>query len=314
MAAINVLDTGGYREALDNLGNAFKQQGLNGNVSADNRSAYGTQLQHVGDQFQGLFESLVGRAPTVDEVNGFYRNEIMPNASTFSDPSYQANLTNYVANNYQGAAKDYANQQLQSQVGQAQTLADQARAQGNTAINATESSLLDYQQRLFDKLRPNLITSLSAQGLLDTGGLNQAMAGSQADLANSVQPFLAQQRLANEQNANQIAFAGASAPLAYQQSLAMNQLPYLQATGQHAADQSYNTFLTNLNFQNQAALQHNAAQNQQGLQPSFLRTLGQSFGTSLGNSAGQWFSPNPGGSSGGGSGTSGPMAMKALFA
>lgn len=274
----------------------------------DTFDAYTGQVNQLGSQFSNSFQNLVGRAPTQDELNKFVTDYVIPHTNDLAQPGSMIRqnpstyLNDFVGNTFQGAAKDYATQQLTDQQGQANFLADQYRQQGNQSINQTQQSLLDFQSQLFDKLRPNLITSLQSQGLLDTGGLNQAMAGAQKDLANSASGYLMDARLQNENAANQIAFAGASAPFQYKQNNIMNQVPYMQQQGQQAMSNGYNNFLTNMNYQNQLGLMAQQNKYQEGMQPSFLRTLGQSFAGSLGQAGGQWFSPNPsgqGGSSGG---------------
>lgn len=289
-------------------------------LTGQNRSDYADQMLNYRNMFSSSFKNLVGRDPTSAELDQFTNQYLVPNAADLHEKGSAkvqdpyTYLNQFISNNFQGAAKDYATQQLTQQQGQANDLANLFRTQGQQALNTTENSLLDYQQKLFEKLRPQLLTSLQSQGLLDTGGLNTAVAGAQKDLANSVQPWLAQQQLQNEQQANAIAFSGASAPLQYQQSNILNSVPYLQSTGQQAMNQGYNTFLTNLNFQNQLALQNNAARLQADAQPSFLRTLGQGFagnlGGSLGYGLGAW--TNPAAFSSGSGGTSGAAGLMHL--
>lgn len=291
--AIDSTQLASFNDVLSALGKS-----LPGATSA-NYQAFTDQTNQNMGQFVSQFTNLVGRAPTDSEKNAFLTNFVVPNVQALRTPGSSLNndirnqIVQYVSDNGQQAAQDTATQKLQALQGQNNDLANLFRTQGNQAINDTEQSLLDYQSKLIEKIRPSLITSLAAQGLLDTGGLNQAVAGAQADLANSAQPFLAQARLNNENAANQIAFSGAAAPAAYQTAAIQNQLPYLQAQGQNAVSSNYNTFLTNLNFQNQMALQHQAAQDQQGLQPGFGRSFLTSFGSSLGTNLGDNFNgPN----------------------
>lgn len=275
--------------------------------NAQDAKNYTGLVNSAASQFASQFENLVGRAPTQDETNKFYTNFIIPHSndigssygSTFNQ-QIDSNINQFVGENYQKAAQDYATQQLQGQQDQANSLADLFRTQGNQAISDTESSLLDYQSQLFDRLRPNLLTSLKAQGLLDTGGLNEALAGQQGDLANSAANYVAQLKLQNDQQANNIAFSGASAPYQYQQSQIMNQPGQLQAAGQNALGITTNTLMDNLNYQHQLGLIQAQTNAQSSLQPSFLRTLGQSFGNSMGSSLGSWFGPGAGQSSQGG--------------
>ncbi len=273
--------------------------------------AYGNELSHAGDVFTSSFTNMVGRAPNSAELQQFYSQWAAQNKAV-TNPGNDLQLTNgvqqFVGNNFSGAAKDYATQQLQDQQGQANSLADLFRTQGNNAISGTEQSLLDYQSKLFDRLRPNLITSLKSQGLLDTGGLNEAVAGIQGDLANNASSYIAGLKYQNEQGANQIAFGGAAAPYQFQQQQITGQPDFLNAVGGGATSFNNNTFMSNLDFQHQMALAHQQAQDQRGLQPSFLRTLGQSTANGIGSNLTQWL--GPGAYSGGGkSGAAGLGAM-----
>lgn len=299
------------------------------NAVANNGASYGIPggthavvdtLDSAISTFQNLFQNFVGRAPTADEVNK-YLSENAPSTITGSASSgpqgssyIRNNTASYIGDTFQQAANDTANQKLQAQQGQANDLASLFRTQGQQAISDTEQNLMDYQSKLFEKLRPNLITSLDSQGLLDTGGLNQALAGAQQNLADSAQGYLINANLNNDNAANQIAFGGASAPYYFQQNQIMNQPNNLLQAGQGALNTNNNTYLTNLNAINQAGLmQQQKAIAGQAPQPSFLQSLGNSFASSVGNSAGQWFGPGAYSSSAGGaSGASGLGSM--LFA
>ncbi len=259
-----------------------------------NHAAYGKELSHAGDVFSSQFQNMVGRAPNQDEINQFYSQWAAQNKGVTNpgnDLQLGAGVQQFVGSNFHKAAQDYATQQLQDQQGQANSLSDLFRSQGNAAISDTEQSLLDYQSKLFDKLRPNLITSLKSQGLLDTGGMNEAMAGVQGDLANNASQYIAGLKLQNDQGANQIAFSGAAAPYQFQQQQIMGAPSFSDQTGAGATAFNNNTFMSNLDFQHQMALQHAQAQNQQGLMPSFLRTFGQSSANGLGSNLTQWTGP-----------------------
>jgi len=245
------------------------------------------------ESFKSQFENLVGRAPTQDEISKFTSNYIAPNLSHLTDANSlqrqnpDSYVQQFVGNNFHKAAQDYATQQLQDQQTQANSLADLFRTQGNSAIDATQQSLLDYQSKLFDRLRPNLLTSLKSQGLLDTGGLNEAVAGVQGDLANNASNYIAGLKFNNEQGANQIAFGGASAPYLYKQSQITGQPDYLSGSSNGATNFNNSTFMSNLDYGHQLGLIQAQANAQAGLQPSFLRTFGQSFANQAGNQAAQ---------------------------
>ncbi len=276
-------DTQSYKDAYGRIiGNNRPEGGTwdQGNTSS--------KLSQYGDTFANLFQTLVGRAPGEQEFGQFF-GQVVPDVLQGAGLSGTSNteLNNltreFIGNTFQQQAQDVAGQKLQAQQGEANRLADLFRTQGRQAISDTESGLLDYQQKLFERLRPNLITSLQAQGLLNTGGLNQAVAGAQADIGTAAQGALMDARLQNEQQANAIAYGGQAAPYQYQQGNIMNSVPYLQQQAQGGLQNNFQTMMSNLNFQNQMALQNNAARLQQEMQPSFLRTFGQTAASSLGS-------------------------------
>lgn len=246
------------------------------------------RLNTLGDQFSSMFENYVGRAPTQDELNKFYTQSagnIIGSAPGTQIENDAVNVRNqvgtFIGDTYQKAANEYAQQQLANQQGQANQLADLFRTQGRQAISDTEAGLLDYQQRLFERLRPNLITSLQSQGLLNTGGLNEALAGAQQDLATSAQGALMDARLNNENQANAIAYGGAAAPYLFQQQQITNQPNFLQQAGADALNRAFQTYTQNLNYQQQLGLAAFQNKLQQSSKPSFLSSLGQGFAQNL---------------------------------
>lgn len=290
---------GGFQSAYQKL---WEQAvGLNSD-SATARQQIAGRLSDVGNQFKSLFQTLVGRSATDDELNKFYSESggnIIANSPLGRSETDSLNVRNqigtYVGDTFQNEANSYAEQQLQGQQGEANRLADLFRSQGRQAISDTEAGLLDYQQRLFERLRPNLITSLQAQGLLNTGALNESLAGAAQDLGTAAQGSLLDARLQNENQANAIAYGGQAAPYLFKQGQITAQPDYLRGQSTDALNRAFQTYTQNLNFAQQSALANQQAKLQRGLQPSFLNTLGQSFATQLGKSGGQWFSPNPSG-------------------
>jgi hypothetical protein len=274
------------------------------------RQMIGTRLNTATDQFKSSFSNLVGRDPTQDEINQFLSQSAgslitSSNGGTGRSENDQQSILNqinqFVGQNFHKAAQDYATQQLQDQQGQWQGLADTARSQGNDAINNVQSSLLDYQSKLFDRLRPNLLTSLKAQGLLDTGGLNEAEAGVQGDLANNASQYIAGLKYQNETNANNISLGGKAAPIQFAQSNATGQPDYLTGVSNGAMGFNNGTYMDNLNYQHQLGLIGAQTSAQASLQPSFMRTLGQSFasnfGSTVGSNVGNQIVPSGGGKS-----------------
>lgn len=249
------------------------------------------ELKYRQSLFSDLFRNLVGRDPSDTEAGQMF-DSVAPGQGLATHDAYtQSQLRDitgqFINDRFQRQAEEQARLELEGQKVEATRLSDLFRQQGNTTATTLEGQLQDFVQRTFEKVRPNLITSLQAQGLLNTGGLNQALSGSLQDLSSEAQDQVNQYRLGVEDQANQIKFGGEAAPYQFQQAQAMNRLPYLQSMGQSAIDRMFQQRLTDQNFQNQLALQTNAARLQRSMQPSFLRTMGQNFAASFGSNAAQ---------------------------
>lgn len=292
---------------------------------------YEQRLRGFDTQFRTEFERLVGRNPGADEAAKMYETVFMPNLGAFNDPnSYQYQrfgdqVRSEVSNLFQPQVEQNVSTQLQQQQGEANRLADLFRTQGNEAINGVEQSLLGYQQKLFERLRPNLITSLQAQGLLNTGGLNQALAGQQADLANEAGQQVADLRFQNEQGANEIAFSGAAAPYEFQRGQTLSRLPQAQAFAEGAMNRLFSQQSADQAFRNQLELMNRQQQIQREGRKSLSRIFGESLMTNLGqhvggnsysggsynyNAGGEGGSGGGSSASGGGSSGAGSMAGK----
>jgi hypothetical protein len=260
------------------------------------------ELKRRDTTFKNMFTQLVGRAPDEGELRTMFSQIAPGNAFATSSPDDQNKfrdiVSQFIGDNYQKQAQDVTNQQLQGQQGEANRLADLFRTQGRQAISDTESGLLDYQNRLFEKLRPNLITSLQTQGLLNTGGLNEAMAGAQGDLALASQDSLMNARLQNEQQANAIAYSGAAAPYQFQMGQITNGVPYMQQQAQQSMSNLYQQRLVDQQYQDNLALMNR----QQQIQGDSQKSLARIFGENYAASSGQHFM---GGGSGGGTGGGG---------
>lgn len=265
---------------------------VNSNMSGGLEPRLASQLQNYGQQFKTFFENYVGRTPTQDEASQFFKQGVQPNLAQITTPGSNISenfgdfTKQFIADNYLRAAQDYAAQQLQSQQDEANRLSGVFRNQGRQAISDTEARLKEYQTGLFEKLRPQLLTSLQAQGLLNTGGLNEAFGGAAKALANETSNYLTDANLQNEMAANQIAFSGASAPYEFARNAIISRPDFLQTQGQAALNRNHNNFLKSLDFRNQIALQNNAARLQADMQPGLLGRLGQNFVSSFGQSAG----------------------------
>jgi hypothetical protein len=254
------------------------------------------QLAQYGQVFVNNFRDLVGRDPTPQEADQFYLNVVAPQGS-FPGGAYPGlqelsdRTKSFISDTFKPQAEEVANQKIIDQKSVASRLADVFITQGNKALSDTEDQLQDYQSRLFEKLRPQLMTSLQAQGLLNTGALNDAFAGAAKDLSDASQQYLIDQKLQNENQANAIAFGGESAPYQFNQSSILNSVPNLMNAGQSALDRAFNTRSNELAYNYNLGLQDNAAKLQDALQPSFGRTLTQSLATSLGSNLGKFGDP-----------------------
>lgn len=243
------------------------------------------ELTGYAGTFSKLFRQLVGRDPNVEETGQFYQTVVAPQGS-FPGGGFagmqelQDRTKSFVADNFQRTAEEQALLELQNQQGQANQLSQMFRTQGRQAISDTESRLQDYQTRLFEKLRPQLLTSLQTQGLLNTGGLNEAFAGAAKDLASESSNYLSDAYLQNEQAANAIAFGGASAPYELARQQAMNRVGYMQGQGESALNRAFQTRSQEMDFNNKLRLLQEQNRLQAENQPSFLKQLG---GQILGN-------------------------------
>jgi hypothetical protein len=282
-------DDGGYLNAYNDILSKYRSKDQQYNNTTLKEHA-NQELETAGSTFATNFRNMVGRDPNAAEASQFFEQMVRPNVHLLEDgKNLELNdaVTSFVSQNYQKQANDYVNQQLQAQQSEASRLGELSRTQGRQAINSTEQSLMDYQNRLFEKLRPQLLTSLQSQGLLNTGGLNEAFAGAAGDLAASSQQYLADANLQNEQAANAIAFSGASAPYQYQQNNLLNQVPQMQQSGQNALNRSFQTYTDNLNFGRQQDLMRLQSKLASDAQPGLLGRLGQNFVSNFGSSAGQ---------------------------
>ncbi len=300
-----------YRGSGTQGGDALQQALARGGKSFE---TYLPQVSGYVDDFAAQFKQLVGREPNANETSSYIGNVLA--GSGFDAFTNNRGLElqqlgqNFIGTRYADEADYFTQQKLQGQQAESARLSDLFRQQGNQAINDTEASLLEYQNKLFERLRPNLITSLQSQGLLNSGGLNQAVAGAQSDLATAGAEELRGLRFANEQGANQIAFAGQAAPYEFAQQQIMNRPLNLQNAAQTGLQNAYGTFMNQLNFQNQQSLMNQQYQLNQmlrgGGKGGFFNQLGSalapSLGSALGTSLGAWALPQ---SSGGGKTTQG---------
>lgn len=259
------------------------------NASGKGRAQASQDIQSYATTFQQMFNSFVGRDPTAQEYDQFLQNVVVndqPWAKTLDANQLRQETQGLLSQFYTGAAQETAQKKLQDQSQAAVASGspfDVWQQSYTKSLGDVENSLMDFQSRLFEKLRPNLLTSLKAQGLLDTGALNTAFAGAANDLTSNVQNYMAQAR---NQAATDIAnrrYDITSQPTNYALQNAFNTVPNLTASGQQALQNVYgnmvNTNMANLNYQNQLDLYNR----QQSDQPSLLAQYG---GQILGGTAG----------------------------
>ncbi len=247
------------------------------------------EIQAYATTFQQMFNSAVGRDPTAQEYDQFFGN-VVQNDQPWSKPLDQTQLrqetSGLLSQFYQGEAQKTAEQKLKDASAAAVAPGSafdtwQQAYQGS--LNDVEKSLTDFQTRLFEKIRPNLITSLKSQGLLDSGALNQAFSGAAGDLASATSNYMANARMGAATDIANQKYGLMSAPTTYQLNTASSNPANLSATGQSALQNVYgnmvNTNLANMNYNNQRSL----LEQQYSNQPSLLSQYG---GLILGGAAG----------------------------
>jgi hypothetical protein len=264
-----------------------------GGAYTQNRPKYDQQINSTLADFAAQFKNLVGRDPDENERGAYLGNLVGGSGLDAFRGGRGLELnqltSNYIGNTFGQDIEQRGLNELQGQQAEAQRLGDLFRTQGNQAINDTEGQLLNYQNKLFERLRPNLITSLQSQGLLNSGGLNQAMAGAQSDLATAGSEELRGMRLANEQQANAIQFGGQTAPYEYQKALAQSRVPMAQGAATTGLNNAYGTFMNQLNYQNQIGLMNHQASLQPRQSGGFFSQVGSALAPSLGQALGQNF-------------------------
>lgn len=239
--------------------------------SGDPRGEAVNRLVSVTNQFRQEFRNSVGRTARPDEIDQFFTGFVIPTQASAPPGALNSAVSEFTQRIAQPAAEAFAQEQLQSQTQEAQRLSDVFRQQGEESILGLEESLKSFQNDLLERVRPSLIQTLQTQGLLNTGGLNQALAGQQGDLARAAQEQLIQKRFENEQQANQIAFAGEAAPFQFQQAQTLGRLPAQQASLQNAIARQFEFDRATQNFSNEIGLL-NA---KRAGQPSFGTQLGR---------------------------------------
>jgi hypothetical protein len=258
-------------------------------------------IKGYGDTFASQFQNLAGRAPTADEYNTFFSQVINPMQPWNKTPDQAAINTDtqgLLANTFSGTIADAQTQKGQQQANAATAENPQGTASPfdvwqtslTNSTNSLDSQLQDYQARLFEKIRPQLLTSLQSQGLLDTGALNTAFAGAASDLTNAEQGYVAN---AKQQNAQTIAnqkYAIQSSPSNTALQNTFSTIPNLTSSGQTALNNAFSNYMqtnaSNLAYNNQL----NFMNAYQANQPSLLSQYGGQIlgGTAAGLAQKKW--------------------------
>jgi hypothetical protein len=290
---------GSYDESGTYRGNfgGFNEKGywdaFNALQGWENNEHYTGVLGDAYDRFAAQFQQLVGRAPTDQEAGQLFSQVVTPaiqkNGRAFDLNDVADRSRSAIPDLFGTQIEQKATQDLQNQQGEANRLGDLFQQQGQGAINNVQQSLLDYQSRLFERIRPNLITSLQSQGLLNTGGMNEALAGQQADLAAEGSRQIADLGYQNEQAANAIRFGGAAAPYEYQKAQILNRVPQMQAQANNSMNQLFQQRFADQQFQNQMALLNRQGQLQQRQNGGFFQQMGGALAPALGAQLGQNF-------------------------
>ncbi len=260
-------------------GNALQNEG--------NTQGWINNIKGYGDTFRQIFNNYVGRDPNEGEFSQFFSSVVMPKyPHSLDTTNLRQETTGLIDQFYRRTAEDEA-------VNRAKTEANSAVAPGSAydtwansyrqSISDTEKSLMDYQSRLFEKLRPQLLTSLQSQGLLNTGALNEAFAGAAKDLGEGTQNFLAGARSAADADIANRRYDIASSPSNYALQREFTAIPNLTASGQTALQNVWQGLLQQREFDQQNKM----ASMSQGEKPSALSQWG---GLILGNMAGGWAS------------------------
>lgn len=235
------------------------------------------QVSGYADDFRQQFQNKVGRPPNESEYAIFFKS--LGAAGPWGQES-----TGFATKNKEmtrGLISDYFSSTAEEEATKrAEAMANKAVAPGSAfdvwqnqyrdSLNTVEKSLMDYQTRLFEKLRPSLITSLNTQGLLNSGALNKAFAGAASDLADTSSSYLANARGAVDQDIANQRYGIMKAPGDFALSSNFNRIPNLYSSGQTALNNVFNSYLQDQNFQNQMKLMESQRQEQ----PSLLATLG----------------------------------------
>lgn len=254
--------------------------------NANNAQPTYDQVSGYAETFRQQFKNYVGRDPNSEEFGVFFKD--LNTAGPWAKEGGQ--FAGQQGERTKGLIKDYftstaqqeAERKAQDQTNQAlapNSAFDTWQNQYRNTVSETEKALTDYQARLFEKLRPQLLTSLHSQGLLNTGALNEAFAGAAKDLTEQNSNFIAAARGGAEQDIANKRYQIASSPGDFALQNTFNQVPNLMQAGQTGLQNVFNAYLQDQSFQNQMRM----LEKQQSEKPSLLSQYG---GMMLGGIAG----------------------------
>lgn len=263
---------------------AFLSGAGGGSFSDAWKTATANGIKQYTDTFTQMFQDKVGRPPTQDEYGTFFNQVLIPDGPwTGTDiAKVKEDTRSGLSDFFSQAAQENAQKKAQD-AGTAAVAPGSAFDQWATGyrnnVSGVEQSLQDFQDRLMEKIRPQLLTSLQSQGLLNTGGLNEAFAGVSGDLTAEAQSQMRTARMGAEQDINNQKFNLLSLPYQQQQQYTLGTIPNVLSSGENALNRTWQGYMQNQNFQNQMALQNAQSANQ----PSLLQQYG---GLILGGTAG----------------------------
>ena len=141
-------------------------------------------LRDYASQFSQMFEQETGQVPTTADFQNFFSNVLIPNLPGSLGSGGSANIPqNVLYQGEQGLLNNLYGQNIASQnVKNATSLSQQTLS----GLNSLAPQLQTYLKNVLTQLQPDLITSLNAQGLTDTGGLNEAFAGAASDATSRI--------------------------------------------------------------------------------------------------------------------------------
>lgn len=266
---------------------AFQQIGNKGDFSNRVRE----QITQYANTFSDMFKNKVGRDPTTDDYNAFFREVVQPDQpwgqiAPIDNTKFQAQTNSTLSDFFSSAAQQEATKKLQDLSAGAVapgSAFDQWQKSYLGSVGGLQQNLIDYQSRLMDKIRPQLITSLKSQGLLDTGGLNEAFAGVTGDLTNTAGQYSAQAQAQAQQDIANTKLGIQQNPTNFQIGNTMQNPSNLMAGGQGALNNIWNSYLSNQNYNQQSNLMGQQNDYNKANQPSLLQQYG---GMILGGAAG----------------------------